>query len=62
MKCSNYEEEKRRCRYYEALHGTGEDPPTGMNSTGRCDVAEDMEDINDWLEAEPEDCDMLDLE
>ena len=60
MKCENYEDGE--CRYYAALIGTKEPRPSGMDSTGHCDVADDMEDINDWYEAEPEDCDLLDLE
>ena len=61
MKCDNYEEDGD-CRYYQALIGTGEPPPSGMDSSGHCEVADDIADLDDWFEAEPKDCDMLDLE
>ncbi len=56
--CENYEDGKR-CRYYEALHGTGEEPPSGMDGdTGECLV---IMGIDSWIEADPDDCDMMDL-
>jgi hypothetical protein len=60
VKCKNYED--GRCKYYVALIGTNEELPTGMDPTGVCDVTLDMEDIEDWIDAESEDCDMLDME
>ncbi len=57
--CDNYEE--GQCRYYNLLMGTGEEPPSGMDKdTGACLLVQDT-DTWSWLDAEPEDCDMLDL-
>ena len=59
MKCDNFENEK--CRYFEMLQGKGEELPTGCNDfDGRCNPILDHD--GDWLDIEPEDCDMLDLE
>jgi hypothetical protein len=55
--CENYEEGKDQCRYYEALQGTGEDMPTGMDVHGKC---KPFDDEDDWIMVEHEDCDMLD--
>ncbi len=56
--CSNMEDDK--CRYFEALIGTGEEPPSGMDtSNGDCLA---REAVASWLDIDPQDCDMLDLE
>ncbi len=58
MICDNFEKEEKVCRYYAALIGTPEEPPTGMeNFSGRCGARDDVEN---WIEVEDEDCDMLD--
>lgn len=57
--CDNYED-NGKCRYYEALYGTGEDLPSGCSVSGDCEVKDNI--IDSWIEVEPEDCDMLDLD
>ncbi|MCK5219718.1 hypothetical protein KAR10_09350 [bacterium] len=61
MKCDNYEEgSSEKCRYFEALQGSGEDLPTGCDpSNGDCLV---IQKYTDWVWAEDEDCDMLDTD
>ena len=60
MKCENYKEDERQCRYFEALIGTDEECPTGMDeSNGRCNAIEEKD--GDWYDVESEDCDMFDL-
>lgn len=55
-KCDNFEDGK--CRYFEMLRGTGEELPTGADANnGDCLV---IQSIKSWIEAELEDCDMLD--
>lgn len=60
MKCENYIEEQEECRYFEAMHGSNEDRPSGMEvMSGRC---KPFDDASDWYDVEPEDCDMLDFD
>lgn len=59
--CDNYEGgSSEKCRYFDQLRGTGEPLPTGCCPTnGDCLV---IQKYDDWVFAETEDCDMLDLE
>ena len=59
MICKNFDKDKDKCKYAEALIGTGEDPPTACGSDGFCSVNE--EHGGDWDMADSEDCDMLNL-
>ena len=64
MKCDNYEDDGK-CRYFQALIGTDEDPPTGMDQdNGECLAIQEAggEEAGGWIMVEEEDCDMLDLE
>ncbi len=55
--CDNFENEK--CRYFQMLQGTGEDLPTGCDSSNGDCLA--IQECDDWNEVEEEDCDMADL-
>ncbi len=59
MICSNYDKEMEECKYHQALFGSLEESPTGMDEiSGDCKA---MEQYDDWIEMEPDDCDMLNL-
>jgi hypothetical protein len=53
--CQYFEDGK--CRYYQALTGTGEDPPTGMDDdNGDCLAIQEQET---WDMVDGDDCDMI---